>query len=98
MAKIRVETATLAEIAGLILSNHSLRLVRPVKDQIEGEPIKYEFKDYEGNKTNRWVLLDAVTANAIATVYNALGEDNRAKFDRLPLCKAVNVVWKLVKR
>ena len=44
------------------------------------------------------VLIDAQTAGAICAVYKALGEDNRAKFDAMPVEKAARIAWKLVAR
>lgn len=94
---IRQESATLAEIAGAVVASHSMKLLRPLLNQPQGEAIKYQFKDWCGNKTNRWTLLDAQTAHVINTVYNAVNEENRAKFDRLPLEKAIAVAWKMVR-
>jgi len=41
--------------------------------------------------------MDMTTANAIMTVYKALGQSNKKKFAKLPLKKMVSVAWKLVK-
>ena len=42
--------------------------------------------------------LDMTTANMLVQVYDALGEANKAKFDAMPLEKAVEVAWKMVDR
>lgn len=34
---------------------------------------------------------------AVQAVYNAINEDNRAKFDRIPLPRLLDFVWKSVK-
>jgi len=41
-------------------------------------------------------LMDAFTASAIMAVYNALSDDNKKKYESLPLDKLINVTWKLV--
>jgi len=43
------------------------------------------------------MYMDMTTANAIMTVYKALGQSNKKKFAKLPLKKMVSVAWKLVK-
>lgn len=43
------------------------------------------------------VLIDAQTANVIATVGAALNPTNRARLDAMPVDKAARVCWKLVK-
>lgn len=43
------------------------------------------------------VLMDAFTANMLITVYEALNEENKAKFTSLPILKAVQIGWKCVK-
>lgn len=51
-----------------------------------------------GDKRRRGVvLLDAFTANAVATVYNALNEKNRAHMATLPIQKAAEISFKLLK-
>lgn len=45
----------------------------------------------------RGQLLDATTAGMLLAVHAALNDENRAKFEALPLLRAVSVGWKLVK-
>lgn len=42
------------------------------------------------------VFVDAWTAKAIVTVYDALGEDNRAKFMGMDIARMGHTAWKLV--
>ena len=44
------------------------------------------------------VLVDMQTANLILKVWDAINTSNRKKFEKLPIKKMVNVVWKLVRR
>jgi hypothetical protein len=43
------------------------------------------------------VYVDALTANAIVTVYDALPPDGQAQLMALPLVKAAAIAWKCVK-
>jgi hypothetical protein len=38
-------------------------------------------------------LLDGMTANLLVTIYEALSDTNKAKFDTIPLTKLVNFAW-----
>lgn len=52
------------------------------------------------NKTARMidgVLVDLMTANAIITVYDAVGPDNKIKMLSLPIAKMGEIAWKLVR-
>lgn len=42
------------------------------------------------------VVLDMQTANVLVTVHDALKPENRAKFIRLPLQRAVTAAWRCV--
>jgi hypothetical protein len=44
------------------------------------------------------VVLDAFTASMLVQIYDALSPANQAKFGALPLMKAVDMGWKLVKK
>ena len=41
-------------------------------------------------------LIDVQTANAIVTVYEALGEQNQNKFKEHSIEKMANIAWKLL--
>jgi hypothetical protein len=43
-------------------------------------------------------LVDGFTASGLVQVYDALSEENRAKFAALPLPQMVDVMWRLVER
>lgn len=42
------------------------------------------------------VTIDATTARAIITIYDALNEDTRAKYAAMDIGKMARVAWKLV--
>jgi len=44
------------------------------------------------------VLVDAVTANMLCCIYDALSEDNKKKFNGFKINYAVNVGWKLYEK
>jgi hypothetical protein len=41
--------------------------------------------------------LDLTTARAMIAVYQALGKENRARMDAMPVERAARIAWKLVK-
>jgi hypothetical protein len=61
-------------------------------------PVKFR---YGSNK--RTILIDALTADAMTTCYDALSDEHKAKFERMiaaspvQLHKIVNFCWKHVK-
>lgn len=73
------------ESARRILKNHSYEFV----DVKTGETAKKKDPDS--------VMLDALTANMLVTVYDGLNEINREIFAGLSLSRAVSVGWKCVK-
>jgi ribosomal protein L20A (L18A) len=44
------------------------------------------------------VEVDVQTANAIVTVYNALGSENKERFINSPIEKMASISWQLVTR
>lgn len=44
------------------------------------------------------VLLDAFTAQHMLVLHEHLGPEARAKFEAMPLMKAVNVTWKMFEK
>jgi hypothetical protein len=44
------------------------------------------------------VEVDVQTANAIVTVYNALGDANKERFINSPIEKMASIAWQLVTR
>jgi hypothetical protein len=59
--------------------------------------IEWDVKPAFGGNKRGWFYMDAQTANMLITVYNALSEENRAKFNRIPLNRLVDFGWKHVK-
>ncbi len=61
------------------------------------KPYQYDVKEpFTGNKKG-WVIVDLFTASAMMTVYNALSEINKPKFDLIPFNKLVDFTWKNIK-
>lgn len=44
------------------------------------------------------ILVDVQSANAVLTVYEALGEANKEKFINEPIHRMMDIAWKLVNR
>lgn len=65
-----------------------------------GTPLIDRVRDVTKNGAARvdGLYLDHVTANAVITVHDALNEQNRASFAKMPLRKMVAVTWKLLKK
>ena len=61
------------------------------------KPYQYDCKELFNGKSRGWTILDGLTFNALKAVYIALSEDNKAKFDNIPLLKLVDFAWKHVK-
>jgi hypothetical protein len=80
------------EASKLVVTDHQYKIVRMKKNST---PDQLDVKDDCGNKRG-WTYLDAVTANLIVKVTEALNETNRNKFLSLPPSKAVEIAWKLV--
>lgn len=88
---------TISEVIKKI-SDEGAQLIRP-RDAIclKGEVIKYDVKPlFSGNKKG-WVILDGFTASAMLVTYNALSEQNRKRYDAVPLSRLIDFTWKNVK-
>ena len=84
---------TTIQIAQHVVGNGCV-LMRPRKNS----PHEWDMKpvSHSGNKRG-WFYMDTQTANMLITVYNALGEANQAKFNRIPLMRLVAFGWKQIK-
>lgn len=102
---------TISEVAAQVVERHQALLIKPYNTD-KGQPIEYEVKmpgglpdetdEVEGRKPPKklrgFILLDAVTAKAMKTVYEALQEQrNKALWDTVSLTKLVNFTWKCIK-
>jgi hypothetical protein len=63
----------------------------------ESGNVQYDVKDLFNGKTRGWQVFDMFTAGAFCTVYNALSEENKPKFDRLQMATLTDFVWSSVK-
>jgi hypothetical protein len=82
---------TISEIAKDVVENGAV-LIRP---RGIGE---YDVKPLFTGSKRGWVVLDATTAGAITAVREALKDNpNVAKFDRIPLGRLIDFVWKQVR-
>ncbi len=85
----------LIEAARKVIEDHQAQLIRPKKTQVQGEPIQYDAKDWNGNKKG-WTILDSTTANVMCKVYAKVEAERPemiAKFDRAPLPNAIAFIW-----
>ena len=82
-----------------LIRTHSTVSLDPPTYKESGSELKviiYEHKYHEGNRTNRWVLIDLFTASALYAVYKNLNPENQKKFDCLPLKTAIGFAWKVL--
>ena len=61
-------------------------------------PSEGDWTDDEINPGSDSIVLDMTTASMLVQVYEALSPANQAKFDAMPLTKAVDIGWKLVSK
>jgi len=88
----------ISDIAKKVLDDHTALMIRERKGNVLGEPREYDVKElFTGNKKG-WQIIDAMTANAMCTVYSALSSDaHREKWDKIPLFKLIDFTWSCVK-
>ena len=84
---------TFIEICRKIVSEHQAHVIRERK----GEPNQYDCKPWGEGKRGGWLLIDGFSASAVVKVYDALNDDNKAKFLKLKPLVAVNVSFKFIK-
>ena len=78
--------------ARAVVENKGYRTVDPTS----GEQTQERWRG--DNLVGDGVVLDITTANMLVQVYDALSPENQAKFDAMPLTKAVDVAWSLVSK
>lgn len=67
-----------------------LRMIRPREDVLG----QYDLCEaFENGKD--WTWLDAVTANVVCQVHDALSPDRQEKFEALPAGVILNFCWKI---
>ena len=84
-----------SEIIKKVVDERAACLIR-YRKPIEN-PYQYDVKGLFTGKKSGWLVIDLFTANAMFTVFNALNECHRAKFDSIPFQKLVDFTWKNVK-
>lgn len=86
---------TITQIASQVLADHSAVQIR-YRSGAKGEPKEYDCKPLFTGSHRGWIVLDAMTANAIMTVHRSLREDLRYKMDIFPLKQLVDFCWRMV--
>lgn len=88
-----IKIASIYDIVKEIVDTHSAMLVRAsLKEQG-----LYEYKPmFSGNCSNRWIIIDAQSANAIKTVADNLNGVNRARFLAMNVAQMGQMAWKLL--
>lgn len=70
-----------------------LHMIRPN----ENTPGQYDLcESFEHRKG--WIWLDAVTANLVCQVHDALSPDRQQKFEAMPAGAILNFCWKVASR
>jgi hypothetical protein len=79
---------TITETASRVLETHQAHMIRPRKGG------GYDAKPWCGGNNRGWVILDGVTARAIALVMGAVSPELREKLESLPLDRIIRFCWK----
>lgn len=82
----------LSEMARKVTKDGQLILFKYNKDNNS-----YDVKFDGGNKRG-WTILDSWSASVYLTVFNACSDENKAKLDRMPIKKALNVAFNIVSK
>ena len=67
------------------------------RERGEDKVYQYDVKPLFTGSKRGWVVLDAVTASMLRTVYCALRDDLKPSFDRIQLHKLIDFGWKHVR-
>lgn len=72
-----------------------LQIIRPT----QGNSSDFESRNFTAPppENQGWVYLDAWTAGAVCSVYDALDDSHKAMLEKLPPLAAIDICWKLVK-
>ena len=83
--EVRESMEVMTMKASEIIQEDGLVLIRPKKvEHVKGQPYNYDVRDYGQGKKKGWIYLDQFTKSAMRTVYNAMNEAQKAKYDRRP--------------
>ena len=84
-------------IASEIIKTDGLQLIRPRKEEhTKGTPWQYDVKEpFTGSKKG-FVYLDQFTKGAMKTVYNAMNDAQREKYDNIFITRLIDFTWKCV--
>jgi hypothetical protein len=81
-----------------IVQKDGLMLIRNRKEDHEkGTAWNYDVKEAFTGKKTGWVYLDSFTLSALKAVYNAMSEENKAKYDTIHINRLIDFSWKFVK-
>lgn len=83
-----------------VVARHAFVLVDPATNEIiPDKSHAYEQpEDRPKGKQPKGVLLDAVTANMLCTVYDAISPKSQQSFGCMPIMRAVDVGWKVMQK
>ena len=89
---------TVSTIIKQVVGGKGALLIRDRKEEhVKGSAWQYDVKpNWTGNK-KRWVYIDLFTASAMLTVFNALGDENKAKYDKVHIDRLIGFTWKHIK-
>lgn len=76
-----------------VVRDGGLRMIRPREDV----PGQYDLCEAFENEKG-WTWLDAVTANVVCQVHDALSPDRQEKFETLPAGAILNFCWKVTNK
>lgn len=79
------------QVAKEVVKTQQLHLVR----NRQGTLGEYDAKPAHTGKAKGWFYVDLFSASAIVAVWEALNEENRAKFEKLPIARMAEVAFQV---
>ena len=86
----------LTEIMDQVETDGAMLVRHRKEDHQKQTPYHYDAKDLFTGSKRGWLMLDHTTVGAMRACYNALGEENKHKWDCIPLTRLVDFTWKHV--
>lgn len=87
-----------SEIIKQVVETSGALMIRNRKEaHIRGEDWQYDVKPLFSGSKKGWTIMDLFTAGAVLSIYNALSEEHRTKFNKIHLTKLIDFTWRHVK-
>jgi hypothetical protein len=97
-SKERRRSMLISEIIQKVVDEKTALLIREKEEMHleKGAPFKYDVK-YFDDTNEGWIIMDLFTASAMLTVYKAISDQHKQKYDCLNLYRLLDFTWRNVK-